>query len=75
MTGCTVHFVDQGVDSGPIIAQEAVPVLGGDTAETLHARIQQAERRVYPAAVKALAERRVVVNGRQTLWLRGEQAV
>jgi len=67
-TGCTVHFVDQGVDSGPIIAQEAVPVLEGDTAATLHERIQQAERRIYPAAVKALAEGRVIIKGRQTIW-------
>jgi phosphoribosylglycinamide formyltransferase 1 len=75
VTGCTVHFVDQGVDSGPIIAQEVVPVLDGDTAETLHERVQQAERRVYPAVIKGLAERRVVIKGRQTVWLRGEQSV
>ncbi len=68
-TGCTVHFVDQGVDSGPIIAQETVPVLDGDTAAMLHERIQQAERRVYPAVVKALAEGRVQVKGRQTVWI------
>ena len=50
-TGCTVHYVDQGIDTGPIIAQEPVPVLTGDTAESLHARIQEAERRIYPAAI------------------------
>jgi phosphoribosylglycinamide formyltransferase-1 len=66
VAGCTVHLVDQGVDSGPIIVQEAVPVLDGDTPATLHERIQQAERRAYPAAVKALAEGRVAVHGRLT---------
>jgi phosphoribosylglycinamide formyltransferase 1 len=68
VTGCTVHFVDQGVDSGPIIAQETVPVLEGDTPEILHARIQEAERNLYPATIGALAEGRVTVKGRQTLW-------
>jgi phosphoribosylglycinamide formyltransferase-1 len=70
ITGCTVHFVDQGVDSGPIIAQETVPVLEADTPETLHARIQEAERRLYPAVIGALAEGRITVKGRQTLWRR-----
>jgi phosphoribosylglycinamide formyltransferase 1 len=68
VTGCTVHFVEQGVDSGPIIAQETVPVLEGDTPETLHARIQAAERSLYPATIGALAEGRITVKGRQTLW-------
>lgn len=67
VTGCTVHFVDEGVDSGPIIAQEAVPVLAGDTADTLHARIQEAEHRVYPAVVAALAQGRVRVHGRTVI--------
>src|SRR5437588_11895398 len=48
ITGCTVHFVDQSVDSGPIIAQETVAVLPQDTAATLHERIQLAERELYP---------------------------
>ena len=68
VTGCTVHFVDQGIDSGAIIGQETVPVLADDTAATLHERIQQAERRLYPAAVAALAQGRVVIRGRQTVW-------
>ena len=68
VTGCTVHFVDQGVDSGPIIAQETVAVLDGDTAATLHERIQQAERRVYPRAIAALARGEVQIKGRQTVW-------
>ena len=67
VTGCTVHFVDQGIDSGPILGQETVPVLADDTAATLHERVQQAERRLYPQVVRALAESRVTVKGRQTV--------
>jgi phosphoribosylglycinamide formyltransferase-1 len=66
VTGCTVHFVDQGIDSGAIIAQETVPVLAEDTAESLHARIQATERSLYPKVVGALAEGRVTVKGRVT---------
>jgi phosphoribosylglycinamide formyltransferase-1 len=65
VTGCTVHFVDQGVDSGPIIAQEAVAIQTEDTPETLHARIQEAERRVYPKVIGELAEGRILVQGRR----------
>ena len=68
-TGCTVHFVDQGVDTGPIIAQQTVPVLAGDTPEKLHERIQLAEWELYPQAVSALARGEVQVQGRQTIWL------
>jgi phosphoribosylglycinamide formyltransferase-1 len=68
VTGCTVHFVDQGVDTGPIIGQQTVPVEIGDTAETLHARIQNAERELYPSCVAALARGEVKIQGRQTLW-------
>ncbi len=50
-TGCTVHFVDSGMDTGEVIAQAEVPVLPGDTAESLHARIQVEEHRIYPAVV------------------------
>jgi phosphoribosylglycinamide formyltransferase 1 len=67
-TGCTVHFVDQGVDTGPIIAQQTVPVLEGDTAEKLHQRIQFAEWDLYPKAVGALARGEVRVQGRQAIW-------
>ena len=73
VTGCTVHFVDQGVDSGAIIAQETVPVLDGDTAGTLHERIQQAERRVYPRAMAGLARGEIQINGRQTVWSRDSE--
>ena len=67
-TGCTVHFVDQGVDTGPIIAQQTVPVLAGDTPERLHERIQKAEWELYPEAVGALARGEIQVQGRQTIW-------
>jgi phosphoribosylglycinamide formyltransferase-1 len=67
MTGVTVHFVDQGIDTGPIIAQETVPILPGDTPETLHARIQETERKVYPAVIAALARGEIRVQGRQTI--------
>ena len=52
VTGCTVHYVDAGVDSGEIIAQSEVPILPDDTPETLHARIQVAERELYPAVIR-----------------------
>ena len=67
VAGCTVHFVDAGVDSGPIIVQAAVPVLDNDTAETLHARIQVEEHRVYPEAVRLIAEGGLVFEGRRVL--------
>jgi phosphoribosylglycinamide formyltransferase-1 len=68
VTGVTVHFVDQGVDTGPILAQQTVPVLAGDTPATLHARIQEAERTLYPATIAALARGEISVSGRQTVW-------
>jgi phosphoribosylglycinamide formyltransferase-1 len=57
-TGATVHFVDEGMDTGPVILQERVPVLPGDTAESLHARIQVAEHQLYPAAINHIAASR-----------------
>ena len=54
--GCTVHYVDDGMDTGPIILQEAVQILPGDTAESLHARIQIVEHRLYPAAIRKAGE-------------------
>lgn len=54
--GCTVHLVDEGMDTGPIILQEAVPILAGDTAESLHARIQVLEHRLYPEAIRLVKE-------------------
>jgi phosphoribosylglycinamide formyltransferase-1 len=63
VTGVTVHFVDQGIDTGPIIAQETVPVLPGDSAETLHARIQEVERKIYPATIAALVRGEIRLSG------------
>jgi len=59
VTGCTVHIVDEGVDTGPIIVQRSVPVLDGDTPETLHARIQEQEHIAYPEALNLLLEGRL----------------
>jgi len=55
-TGCTVHFVDDGMDTGPVILSEEVPVLAGDTPELLHARIQAVEHRLYPEAIRRVSE-------------------
>ena len=68
ITGCTVHYVDQGIDSGPILGQESVLVLPGDSPVSLQARIQEAERRLYPRVIKGIAEGRVSVQGRQVIW-------
>lgn len=59
ITGCTVHLVDEGTDTGPIIAQAAVPVLEGDDEATLQARIQVEEHRLFPATVIALAQGKI----------------
>lgn len=63
-SGCTVHFVDEGVDTGPIIVQAAVPVLEGDTVERLSERILKEEHRIYAEAVQLFAEGRLRVEGR-----------
>jgi len=65
VSGCTVHFVDAGYDTGPVILQAAVPVEEDDTAETLAARVLAAEHRTYPAAVGLFAEGRLRVEGRR----------
>ena len=67
MSGCTVHFVDHGMDTGPIIAQRAVPVFDDDTAATLHARIQEQEHVLYPEVLQWIAEGRLRVEGRRVL--------
>ena len=64
VTGVTVHFANEVFDDGPILAQEVVPVLEDDTEETLEAKIHKIEHRLYPAALKAIAEGRVRVEGR-----------
>jgi len=68
VTGCTVHYVDAGVDSGPIIGQQTVPVLDEDTAETLHQRIHAAEHVLYPKCVAAIARGGIEVKGRRVMW-------
>jgi phosphoribosylglycinamide formyltransferase-1 len=65
ITGCTVHFVDQEYDHGPIILQAAVPVLERDTAETLAARVFETECELYPQAIKLFAEGKLRVEGRR----------
>ena len=65
LAGCTVHFVDKGTDTGPIIAQAAVPVLPGDDEDSLGRRILSEEHRLLPAVVRAVASGRVVVEGRR----------
>jgi len=65
LAGATVHLVDEGVDTGPILCQGAVPVLEDDTEESLKARILQLEHQIYPRALQLLASGRVVVEGRR----------
>lgn len=65
LSGCTVHFVDPGTDTGPIILQAAVPVEQDDTEETLSARIQKEEYRIFPEAVRLFAAGKISVQGRQ----------
>ena len=76
LSGCTVHFVDAGVDSGPIIAQAAVPVRDDDDEAALAARILVEEHRLLPSVVRALAEGRVIADGRRVRvtgsWPSGE---
>ena len=73
ITGCTVHFVDAGVDSGPIIAQQSVPVLDGDTPETLHQRIHAAEHELYPKCIAGIARGEVAVRGRRVIMKQAEK--
>jgi len=64
VTGVTVHLVDEEVDHGPVVAQEALPVLPGDDWDALESRVHEVEHRIFPAAVRALVEGRVKVDGR-----------
>ena len=66
-SGCTVHFVDAGVDTGPIIIQAVVPILPGDSAATLAERILKQEHHIYPQAIQWLAEGRVKIDGRKVI--------
>ena len=66
-TGCTVHFVDKGIDTGPIILQSVVPILDNDTPESLHARIQVEEHKIYPEAIRLIAENKIEICGRRVI--------
>jgi len=72
VTGCTVHFVDAGVDAGPIIGQQTVAVLDQDTPDSLHERIHAAEHELYPRCVAALARGEISVAGRRVIWKNGQ---
>jgi phosphoribosylglycinamide formyltransferase-1 len=74
VTGVTVHLVDEQVDHGPIVLQEAIEVHDGDTWETLEPRIHAVEHRLLPAAVRALLDGRVVVEGRKVRIIEGERS-
>jgi len=65
-SGCTVHFVDSGVDTGPIILQKMVKVLDSDSEETLSKRILAKEHQAYPEAVRLFAENKIKISGRKT---------
>ncbi|EJO5348627.1 phosphoribosylglycinamide formyltransferase [Clostridium botulinum] len=65
ISGCTVHFVDEGTDSGPIIIQKSVPVLGEDTAQILQKRVLEKEHRALPEAIKLISEGKVKLQGRK----------
>jgi phosphoribosylglycinamide formyltransferase-1 len=67
VTGCTVHFVDAGTDTGPIIMQATVPVEANDTEEILSARIRAEEHRIFPEAIRLFAEGRLAVEGRKVI--------
>lgn len=66
-SGCTVHFVEEGMDEGPIIIQAVVPVMDNDTVDTLSERILKYEHKIYPIAVQLFAEGRLKVEGRKVL--------
>jgi phosphoribosylglycinamide formyltransferase-1 len=65
VAGCTVHIVDAGTDTGPIIVQRTVPILENDTPESLHARIQVEEHQAYPEALRFISEGRISLDGRR----------
>lgn len=69
-SGCTVHFVDEGVDTGPIIIQEIVPVYTDDTEESLSLRILEKEHEIFPRAIQLFSEGRIMCQGRKVLILR-----
>jgi phosphoribosylglycinamide formyltransferase-1 len=68
ISGCTVHLVDEVLDGGPILAQAAVPVLDGDSRESLHARIQVEEHELYPATLSRMVSEGFRIDGRRVVW-------
>ena len=74
ITGCTVHFVDEFLDSGPIVVQAAVPVLDGDTLESVSARILVQEHVIYSQAIQAIEDGRVTIEGRRVLIREDEES-
>jgi len=72
VTGVTVHFVEEELDTGPVISQEAVIITAGDTQETLEEKIHKIEHKIYPLAVKYFCNGRLVINGRKVEILKGE---
>jgi phosphoribosylglycinamide formyltransferase-1 len=73
VTGVTVHFVDEGLDTGPIILQQAVPVREDDTPETLHQRLHEVEYQLYPRAIRYYCQGRLSIEGRK-VRIKGEEA-
>ncbi len=71
ISGCTVHFVDEGMDTGPIIIQAAVPVYHDDTEETLSQRILEQEHKIYPEAIRLFSEGKLEIKGRIVKIIRG----
>ncbi len=67
VSGCTVHFVDEGLDSGPIILQAVVPVLDGDTEDSLSARILEQEHQIYSKAIQHVLDGQIRIDGRRAL--------
>ncbi|PDT17533.1 phosphoribosylglycinamide formyltransferase [Rhizobium sp. J15] len=75
IAGCTVHFVTEGMDEGPVIGQAAVPILTGDTAESLAARVLTVEHQIYPQALRLFAEGGVAMEGGKAVGTQGSAAV
>ena len=73
-SGCTVHFVDENMDTGPIIIQAVVPILDGDTEDSLSGRILKQEHKIYSRAIQLYAEGRLKVEGRRVLFTDGKQS-
>ena len=67
VTGCTVHFLDEGLDTGPVILQDTVPVFESDTTETLHERIHSVEHRLYTRAIQLFSQGKLSIEGRKCI--------